>query len=93
LKTQFDDVHSNELGLVIFGPPGVGKTFGVRWAQRELAHDCAWINLSGDSIDINALSDALYGYSILAADGSATKSDFVFGGFVQALGEAMARSA
>ena len=89
LKTQFDDVHSNELGLVIFGPPGVGKTFAVRWAQRELAHDCAWINLSGDSIDINALSDALYGYSILAADGSATKSDFVFGGFVQALGEAV----
>jgi len=89
LKTQFDDMRSNELGLVIFGPPGVGKTFAVRWAQRELAHDCAWINLSGDSIDINALSDALYGYSILAADGSATKSDFVFGGFVQALGEAV----
>ena len=89
LKTQYDDVQSNELGLVIFGPPGVGKTFAVRWAQRELEHDCAWINLSGDSIDINSLSDALYGYSILSADGSATKSDFVFGGFVQALSEAV----
>jgi len=88
-KIQYDDVQSNELGLVIFGPPGVGKTFAVRRAQHELEHDCAWINLSGDSIDINSLSDALYGYSILSADGSATKSDFVFGGFVQALSEAV----
>jgi len=88
-KIQYDDVQSNDLGLVIFGPPGVGKTFAVRRAQHELEHDCAWINLSGDSIDINSLSDALYGYSILSADGSATKSDFVFGGFVQALSEAV----
>lgn len=88
-KTLALNERPNELGLVIFGPPGVGKTFAVRWTQRELQHDCAWVNLSGDAIDINALSDALFGYNILSASENATKSDFVFGGFVQSISEAI----
>jgi len=79
----------NELGLVIFGPPGVGKTFAVQYAKEALSDKCADVVISGDSTNINALSDAFYGYGILNTDEHGTKSDFVFGGIVYALSDAV----
>lgn len=79
----------NELGLVIFGPPGVGKTFAVQYAKEVLSDKCADVVISGDSTNINALSDAFYGYGILNTDEHGTKSDFVFGGIVYALSDAI----
>lgn len=79
----------NELGLVIFGPPGVGKTFAVQYAKEALSDKCAHVTISGDSTNINALSDAFYGYGILNTDEHGTKSDFVFGGIVDALSDAV----
>jgi len=79
----------NELGLVVFGPPGVGKTFAVQYAKEVLSDKCAHVTISGDSININALSDAFYGYGILNTDEHGTKSDFVFGGIVDALSDAV----
>lgn len=87
-KTQHG-IIPNELGLVIFGPPGVGKTFAVKYAQQTLQDKCAFVNISGDSINIDSLSDALYGYSILSSNEHGTQSDFVFGELVQALSEAV----
>ncbi|HQE49779.1 MAG TPA: hypothetical protein PKV93_10580 [Fervidobacterium sp.] len=79
----------NELGLVVFGPPGVGKTFAVQYAKEALSDKCAHVTISGDSTNINALSDAFYGYGILNTDEHGTKSDFVFGGIVDALSDAV----
>lgn len=79
----------NELGLVIFGPPGVGKTFAVQYTKEALSDKCADVVISGDSTNINALSDAFYGYGILNTDEHGTKSDFVFGGIVYALSDAV----
>jgi len=80
---------NNESSLIIYGPPGVGKTFAVDAYRHLNSSDYAFAFISGDPDNITAYRNDLIGRNIVTAKNGGTENEYVPGQLVIALSDAI----
>ena len=80
---------NNESSLIIYGPPGVGKTFAVDAYRHLNSSDYAFAFISGDPENIAAYRNDLIGRNIVTAKNGGTQNEYVPGQLVIALSDAI----